>query len=92
MVYGHKQASIYVTNTIPHCSPTSVGLAQNHRMQCSTLHNGRGSIQSFIQRGGGGGIPPRNVAIEYGYYCGAINISYLILHVTGRKYIHYKVA
>ena len=29
MVYGHKQASTYV-NTIPQCSPTSVGLAQAH--------------------------------------------------------------
>ena len=38
--------------------------------------------QGFIQRGGGGaGIPPpRNLEIEYGYYCGAINISYLILN------------
>ena len=31
--------------------------------------------------------PPRNLEIEYGYYCGAINISYLILHVTGIKYM-----
>ena len=26
-------------------------------------------------------LPPRNFEIEYGYCCGAINISYLILHV-----------
>ena len=31
--------------------------------------------------------PPRNFEIEYGYYCGAINISYLTLHVTGHKYV-----
>ena len=32
------------------------------------------------------GIPPQEIfEIEYGYYCGAINISYLILHVTGHK-------
>ena len=30
--------------------------------------------------------PPRNLGIEYAYYCGAINITYLILHVTGHKY------
>ena len=34
--------------------------------------------------------PPRNLEIEYGYYCGAINISYLILHVTGHKYVSSK--
>ena len=38
--------------------------------------------QGFLQRGGGPGIlPPRNLEIEYGYYCGAISISYL--YVTG---------
>ena len=30
---------------------------------------------------------PRNFEIEYGYYCGAINISFLTLHVTGHKYV-----
>ena len=28
MVYGRKQASTYVTNTLPQCNPASVGLAQ----------------------------------------------------------------
>ena len=38
-----------------------------------------------------GGAPPlRNLEIEYGCYCGAINISYLILHVTGHKYVSSK--
>ena len=57
--------------------------------------------QGFIQRGGGGGgaeifspqpqfYPPENLEIEYDYYCGAINISYLILHVTGHKYVSSK--
>ena len=31
--------------------------------------------------------PTRNFEIEYGYYCGAINISYLIIHVTEHKYV-----
>ena len=40
-------------------------------------------LQGFIQREGGGGtgvppLPPRNLEIEYGYYCGGINTSYLI--------------
>ena len=50
-------------------------------------------MQGFIQREGGPGIPPppRNLEIEYGYYCGAINISYLILHVTGHKYVSSKI-
>ena len=47
-------------------------------------------------RGGGTGIPPtqpqfspsRNLEIEY--YCLAINTSYLILHVTERKYVSSK--
>ena len=47
--------------------------------------------QGFIQgRGIGAGIPPpppRNLRIEHGYYCGAINISYLIVHVTVHKYV-----
>ena len=43
-----------------------------------------GWIQGFIQRGGWNSPPPRNLEIEYGYYCGAINISY---HVTGHKYV-----
>ena len=30
--------------------------------------------------------PPRNLEIEYGYYCGAISISYLMFHVTGHEY------
>ena len=30
--------------------------------------------------------PPRNLEIEYGYYCGAI--SYLILHVTAHKLVY----
>ena len=45
-------------------------------------------------RGGGGGgsrlefpPPPRNLEIEYDYYCGAINISYLTSHVIGHKYM-----
>ena len=46
------------------------------------------NMQGFIQRGGGPGTPPpRNLQIEYGYYCGAINIGYLILHVIGRTCI-----
>ena len=41
--------------------------------------------------GGWNSPPPRNLEIAYGYYCGAINISYLILHVTGRnKYVSSK--
>ena len=32
-------------------------------------------------------LPSRNLEIEYGYYCGAINISYSILHVAGHKYV-----
>ena len=40
-------------------------------------------IQGFIQRRWGEiPPPPGNLQIEYGYHCGAINISYLILHVT----------
>ena len=55
------------------------------------------AMQGFIQRGRGGGwawnSPPpplRSVEIEYGYYCSTINISYLILYVTGRKYVSSK--
>ena len=40
--------------------------------------------------GGWNSPPPRNLETEYGYYCGAINISYLILHVTGHKYMSSK--
>ena len=41
----------------------------------------------FHTEGGGGTLespppPPPPPEIEYGYYCGAINISYLILRVT----------
>ena len=51
--------------------------------------------QGFIQ--GGAEIffpqpqfsPPENLEIEYGDF-GAINISYLILHVTGHKYVSSK--
>ena len=39
-------------------------------------------LQGFI-RGPWNPPPLRNLEIEHGYYCGAINISYLILHVTG---------
>ena len=38
-------------------------------------------------REGGDLPPPRNLEIEYGYYCGAINVSYLILHVTEHTYV-----
>ena len=61
------------------------------------------TIQSFHTEGGvgggggggGAGIPPppashRNLEIEYGSYCGAIDISCLILHVTGHKYVSSK--
>ena len=50
----------------------------------------------FIRDRGGWNFPPpqqqfppptRNFEIEYGYYCGAINISYLIIHVTEHKYV-----
>ena len=54
----------------------------------------------FHTEGGGGDLefpppshnfpPPGNLEIEYGYYCGAVNISYLILHVTGHKYVSSK--
>ena len=41
----------------------------------------------------GGNFLHRNLAIECGYYCGAINISYLILHVAVRVEIEgYSIA
>ena len=41
--------------------------------------------------GGGARIPPLpNLEIEYGYFCGAINISYFILHVIGHRYVSSK--
>ena len=46
-----------------------------------------GWVDAGFHTEGGGGLefpPPRNLEIEYGYYCGAINISY---HVTGHKYV-----
>ena len=58
--------------------------------------------EGFIQRRGGEGgepgisplshnlPPPRNLEMEYGYYCGAITVSYSILHVTGHKYVSSK--
>ena len=50
------------------------------------------SLAARVSCRGGGPLdfPPRNLEIEYGYYCGAINISYLILHVTGHKYVSSK--
>ena len=54
------------------------------------------SLVSWGGGGGGAGISPppptRNLEIEYGYgyYCGAINTSYLMLHVTGHKYVSSK--
>ena len=54
-----------------------------------TLASGLICIDSRVS----GGLefpPPRNLEIEYGYYCGAINISYSILHVTGHKYVSSK--
>ena len=54
----------------------------------------QGVVTRVSYRGVGGALessppPPsaRNLEIEYGYYCGAINISYL--HVTGHpcKYV-----
>ena len=50
--------------------------------------NLRSGLMFRVSYTGGARIPPppRNLKIEYGYYCGAINISYLILHVTGHKY------
>ena len=49
----------------------------------------------FHTEGGGGELagipsPPRNLEIEYGYYCGAINISYLTSHVIGHKYMYHQ--
>ena len=51
------------------------------------------TIVRVSYRGGGAGIfhPPATIfspEIEYGYYCGTINISYLILHVTGHTCKH----
>ena len=41
----------------------------------------------------GGNFLHRNLAIECGYYCGAINISYLTLHVAVRVEIEgYSIA
>ena len=53
--------------------------------------NGKGERErievgaGFHTEEGGPGIPtPRNLGIEYGYYCGAINISH---YVTGHTYV-----
>ena len=44
------------------------------------------NILRVSYRGWGAGIPPpRNLEIDYGYYCGAINISYL--QVTGHTLV-----
>ena len=46
-------------------------------------------LAGFHTEGGPWNSPPslRNLEIEqYGYYCAAINISYLTSHVTGHKY------
>ena len=47
------------------------------------------NIRRVSYRGWGAGIspplPPRNLEIDYGYYCGAINISYL--QVTGHTLV-----
>ena len=68
---------------------------QFHKM-FTTLENAHSSrkcsqLSGFHTEGGGGGgtgiPPPRNLGIEYGYYCGAINISCLI---TGHKYVSSK--
>ena len=48
---------------------------------CSGLYTGGGGWNFTIPS------PPRNLEIEYGYYCGTITVSYLILHVTGIKYM-----
>ena len=51
-------------------------------------------LQGFIHRDGrvwNFPLPPRNLEIQYGYYSGTIiNISYLILHDTGDKYVSSK--
>ena len=39
MVCGRKQACTYITNTLPQCSPASVGLAQASPNNFNILHN-----------------------------------------------------
>ena len=45
-------------------------------------------VSYSLQRGWPGSLPPpQNLEIEYSYYCGTINISYIILHVTEHTYV-----
>ena len=60
-------------------------------MSCASYFQIAWLLTGFHTEGGGGlkSPPPKNLEIEHGYYCDAINIniSYLILHVTGHKYV-----
>ena len=47
-------------------------------------------IRVSYRGGGGPGIPPQNLEIEHGHFCSPINISFLVLHVTGHKYVSSK--
>ena len=77
----------WLTANMLQCAPSPSSPRQNIPKNISSpprtgFHTERGGLES----------PTPNLEIEYGYcWWHGINISYLILHVTGHKYVSFKM-